>query len=610
MRQRPAWAIPALVAAVVIVCFVPVLGNGFVLWDDDLNFTDNPSYRGLSWPHLRWMLTTVHGGHYQPLSWLTLALDYTLWGLDPTGYHLTSLLLHAANAVLCYHLVLALLRRALDPGPAGLPTLPVAAAAGALFFAIHPLRVESVAWASERRDVLSGLFYLATVLAYVRMAEAKGTGGARRWYLASLACFALSLLAKAWGMTLPLVLLLLDVYPLRRAPAVREKAPYAALALGAAALAFLAQQQMPAMRTLAQHGPLARAAQAAYGLCFYLWKTLVPLRLYPAYLLEGRLEPAATRYVLSFLAVAVITAAALLARRRRPWATAAWACYAIIVSPVLGFVQTGPQIAADRYTYLACLPWAALAAAAVHRASARRARVVWPATTLVLAALGALTFRQTGVWHDSRTLWEHTLAIDPTNWTAYTNRGVARQAEGDIDGALADYDMALRYNPGHAEALNDRGIVRFLRGDVDGAMADYLAAIRARPQYADAYENRGLARQARGDNDGAMADYSAAIRLDSGHARAHYSRANLWLQKGEIDAAIADYGEAIRANPRYLEAYNNRAGARRAKGDPDGAIADYTRALEVAPADADRAMIRRNLDAAREERATGRRTPP
>src|SRR5206468_721385 len=223
-----AWMVPAGIALVVIACFLPTLRNDFVLWDDDLNFTDNPSYRGLSWRQLHWMFTTVHGGHYQPLSWVTLGLDYTLWGMNPTGYHLTSLLLHAVNAVLFYHVVVVLLRRAAVTASAG------AAAVGALFFAIHPLRVESVAWASERRDVLSGLFYLATVLAYVRMAAAERTGGARRWYLVSLACFVLSLLSKAWGMTLPIVLVLLDVYPLRRPPRLLEKAPYAVLALGAA----------------------------------------------------------------------------------------------------------------------------------------------------------------------------------------------------------------------------------------------------------------------------------------------------------------------------------------------------------------------------------------
>src|SRR5439155_804333 len=229
-----AWMVPAGIALVVIACFLPTLRNDFVLWDDDLNFTDNPSYRGLSWRQLRWMFTTVHGGHYQPLSWVTLGLDYTLWGMNPTGYHLTSLLLHAVNAVLFYYIVLAL----------------------------------------------------------------------------------------------------------RRPPRLLEKAPYAALALGAAALAFVAQQHQPAMRTLAQHGALQRTAQAAYGLSFYLWKTVAPWRLSPAYLLEGRLDPAAPRYLLSLLAVAGITALLVLIRRRWPSGLVAWVCYAAIVSPVRGFVQT------------------------------------------------------------------------------------------------------------------------------------------------------------------------------------------------------------------------------------------------------------------------------
>ena len=600
-RAMAAWMVPAGLALVVIACFLPTLRNDFVLWDDDLNFTDNPSYRGLSWRQLRWMFTTVHGGHYQPLSWVTLGLDYTLWGMNPTGYHLTSLLLHAVNAVLFYYVVVALLRRAAVSASAG------AAAVGALFFAIHPLRVESVAWASERRDVLAALFYLATVLAYLRMAEEEPSGRARRWYLVSLACFVLSLLSKAWGITLPVVLLALDVFPLRRAPRLLEKVPYAALALGAAALAFVAQQHQPAMRTLAQHGALQRTAQAAYGLSFYLWKTVVPWRLSPAYLLEGRLDPAAPRYVLSLVAVAGITALLVFTRRRWPSGLVAWVCYAAIVSPVLGFVQTGPQIAADRYTYLACLPWAVLVAAAVPRAALGRRRLAWSVSAAALLVLGLLTLGQTKVWRDSFALWEYTLRVDPTNYLAYTNRGVARHAAGDLDGAFADYNAALRFNPGHAEAYNDRGIVRFARAEVDGAIADYSAAIRLRPEYADAYENRGIARQAKGDLDGALADYGAAIRLRPTYAKAYYSRANVRLARGDADGALADYSEALDVNPRYVEAYNNRATVRRARGDLDGAIADYVRALALVPPDGpERAMIRENLDAVRVQRATGK----
>jgi tetratricopeptide (TPR) repeat protein len=595
MTARQRWLVAAVLVAVVVLAFLPVLSNGFVNWDDDLNLTDNPNYRGFSWQHLAWMATTVHGGHYQPLTWVSFALDHALWGLAPAGYHLTNLLLHAASAVLCWRLIVVLLRRALAPAPSRLLVLELGAAAGALFFAVHPLRVESVAWASERRDVLSGVFYLATLVAYVRMAETRDANRARRWYVASLVLFTLSLAAKAWGMTLPLVLVLLDVYPLRRR-ALAEKIPYAALALGAAVLAFIAQRAQPAMHTLAQHGPLERVAQAAYGLAFYVWKTILPSGLHPAYLLEGHLDPTAPRYLVAFLAVAAITTVVLM--RGRPWAAVAWATYAVIVSPVLGFVQTGPQIAADRYTYLACLPFAAVAGAAVYRASDRRA--VWAIAAMALALLGVLTFRQSGIWRDSRTLWEHTLALDPANWIAYTNRGVARHAAGDLDGALADYGTALRYNPGYPEALNDRGIVRYLRGDVAGALADYDAAIRVRPDYADAYANRGLARQIGGDAAGAVADFDAAIRLRPAYAKAYYSRANLRLGGGDIDGALADYTAAIQADPRYAEAYNNRATARRARGDLAGALADYERALAlVAPGGPEATMIRENIMAVR-----------
>ena len=492
-----------------LVCFLPVLQNAFVAWDDDLNLTENPRYRGLLLAQLRWMFTTFLGGHYQPLSWVTLGLDYTLWGMNPTGYHLTNLVLHAANAVLLYLCI----RRLLGPvsGDAGIEG---AAVAGALFFAIHPLRVESVAWASERRDVLAGFFYLLTVLAYLR-AVATGGPARRRWLALSLGCFVLSLLSKAWGVTLPVVLLLLDAYPLgrlaepgARARVLLEKLPYAVLALGGAVLAFLAQEPVAAMRTLAEHGPLQRAAQAAYGLCFYLWKTVVPLGLSPIYLLELELDPAASRYVLSGVAVAAITVAAVLLRRRWPWLLVAWGAYVITVSPVLGFVQTGPQIAADRYTYLACLPWAVLFAAGIQRL-----RPLTVAAAGVLAVLGVLTFRQTQIWRDSRTLWEYVLRVDPANYIAYTNRGYTRDWAGDHDGAMADYTAAIRIHPGYPLAYYDRGTSRHARGDVDGAIADLSLAVQLNPRDPRYWNNRGWAREAKGDLAGAAADYAKALEV-------------------------------------------------------------------------------------------------
>ncbi len=574
-------------------------------WDDELNLTDNPYWRGLGWRQFRWMFTVLHGGHYQPLSWVSYAIDYRLWGLDPFGYHLTSLALHAANAVVFWLVAMELLRAAEPPGAsASEDGVRLAAAAGALFFAVHPLRVESVVWASERRDVLSGLFFLLTILFYLRAVRAPVRRCAH--LAAATLCFALSLLSKAWAITLPAVLLVLDAYPLRRLgagrppwPVLREKIPFALLAASAATLALLAQQ-VEAMRPLGQHGIIARVAQAAYGLCFYVWKTIVPLDLSPLYLLEMPLDPTEPRYVLA-LAIVVAAAAALVAvHRRAPWLVAAVACYVLIVSPVLGFVQSGQQKVADRYTYLACMPFAVLAAAGVGRAAA-----AWPPAARrssaavgagVLLALGILTTQQTRRWHDSLTLWTHALALDPASYIAWTNRGVVRQLAGDLEGAVEDYDSALAANPGHAEAYKNRGTARAARGEVDAAIADYDVAIRLKPGYADAYVSRGASREAKGDLAGALADYAQACALDAGHARALYGRANMRATRGDLRGAIADYSEAIGINPAYIEAWNNRGLAKRRAGDEAGARADFTRALALAPPDfPGREYIERNL---------------
>jgi protein O-mannosyl-transferase len=506
-RSLAATALPAGVALAVVVAFLPVLGHGFVLWDDDLNLTDNPSYRGLSPRHLAWMFTTLHAGHYQPLAWMTLGLDFTLWGLRPAGYHLTNLALHVANALLVYALAIRLLR------PAGAAAAPprTAAAVGALLFAVHPLRVEPVAWISERRDVLSAGFYLATLLAYLRARE----GGGGRWDRVAFGCFLASLLSKAWAMTLPAVLLLLDWYPLRRvrdrataAAAVREKVPYLVPALVAAGVAAVAVSRVPEIRTLEAHGPLARLAQAAWGLCFYLWKTLVPLRLSPLYLLDEPLDPFAPPYIAAAAAIVVAAVAVFALRRRVPALLAASAAYVIVVSPVLGLLQAGPQMAADRYTYLACVPWALLAAALLEHV---RRPAVWGAAFGIVVVLGALAFRQTFVWRDSVTLWSHALAVDARNHVAYTNRGWAHQQAGALDAAIADYGRALGVRPSYVPALFNRGTARDAVGDHDGAIADYTLMMRVAPGDLRAQANRGFARRAKGDAAGALADYATVL---------------------------------------------------------------------------------------------------
>src|SRR3989441_241310 len=367
------WLAPLLVALFTLAAFLPALQNQFVNWDDKDNFLDNPHYRGLGWTHLRWMWTT-HLGHYIPLTWMTLGLDYLLWGMNPVGYHLTNLLLHAANAVVFFFVVLRILTRALSSPSERGHALALSAGFASLVFAIHPLRVESVAWATERRDVLSGLFYLLTILMYLRAREREERG--RGWYWLSVAVFGCALLSKSMVVNLPVVLLILDVYPLRRLggamgwwsePARRvyvEKIPFVLLAAAASAIAVMAQSSVHAALSLAQLSVPGRVAISAYGLSFYLWKMVVPVNLSPVYE-RGLIDPWATPFLLSYGLGLAITAIVLALRRRVPGLLAAWLAYIVVLSPVLGIFQSGPQIAADRYTYLANLGWAILAGAAM-----------------------------------------------------------------------------------------------------------------------------------------------------------------------------------------------------------------------------------------------------
>src|SRR3989449_1413554 len=361
-QRRGSWLIPVLIALVTFTAFLPTLQNEFVGWDDATNFLDNAHYRGLAWTHIRWMWTT-HLGHYIPLTWMTLGLDYLLWGMNPFGYHLTSLLLHAANAVVFFFVVHRILTLALPSRSERGHALAVAAGFAALVFAIHPLRVESVAWVTERRDVLSGLFYLSAILIYLRACEREERG--RGWYWLSVAVFGCALLSKSMVVNLPVVLVILDVYPLRRlggavgwwsAPARRvyvEKIPFVLLAAAASAIALMAQLSHDTMVSVVQLTALGRLAVSVYGLSFYLWKTVAPVSLSPLYELPPTVNPWAPPFLLSYGLVVAITAIALAFRRRVPGLPAALLAYVVILLPVLGLFQSGPQIAADRYTYLA-----------------------------------------------------------------------------------------------------------------------------------------------------------------------------------------------------------------------------------------------------------------
>lgn len=462
------WLPAALVFALTVVPFLPSLEGDFLNWDDDKNLVHNPAYRGLGWAQVRWMFSTTLMGHYIPLTWLSLGLNHALGGMDPRGYHLLNVLLHAAAAAAFYWVARRLLAAAVGGDPGGW-RLACAAGAAALAFGVHPLRAESVAWITERRDALSGLFFLLAVLGYLRAVAAEPARRGR-WWAASLGAYAASLLSKAAGMPMAAVLLLLDIYPLRRTGAgwrrlLVEKIPYAALGAAAAAVALHAQLSVEAVSEYGQYGLGARVALLGYSLVFYPWKFLWPPGLSPLYEMPARVDPLASRFLLPLVLALAVTAGLVRARRRWPAGLAAWVYAALMVLPVAGPVHAGPHLVADRYSYLSGLGFALLLGGGLLRVlrarpPARLAGGALLAAVAVLALWAAATWRQTGFWRDTETLWRRALAVAPACAVCAANLGMelilhpareparAREAEALLRGAIAlRPDRAFAYDP-------------------------------------------------------------------------------------------------------------------------------------------------------------------
>ena len=634
---RSSWLAGLLVALATFVVFIPALGNGFVNWDDDENFLWNPHYRGLAWANLRWMFTAVHQGLYTPTAWLTLGLDYVLWGMAPAGYHLTSVVLHAANALLCYLVARRLLAAAFAPGGAtGDSALTAGALTAALFFALHPLRVESVAWVTERRDVVVGLFTLLVVLAYLRAWE-RGTAGRlhRGWYWVSVALFVPALLAKAIVVGLPLVLFALDVHPLRRlgtpgssatsvARAMAEKIPFVILSAGVSALSIGILAGQRAISSLDALGPVQRLALSAYGLAFYLAKTLAPWPLAPLYPMAYPVEPWTAKYLFPAALVTLITVATILAARRWTAGLIVWVSYALLLAPVLGLFQAGPQIAADRYSYLAGLGLALLAGAAVvwaARASARGrispllGRAVPLAAALVLVLLAVQTIRQVGVWRDSVTLWRHAIAAEPDSDIPIFYLGWALADEGRFDEARALFTDALGRVPpervaSRAELLLHRGILDQRRGNLSGAERDFREVLSLDAGHPAGRIRLGSVRAAQGDQDEAIALFTRAATLLPEWRRyplweiraaitdmpptAPGARAALEVALGislqqfnALDQAEVAYRRALELAPGHVSAWNNLGVVQAQQGRLADAADSFARALQLEPGNRD-----------------------
>ncbi|MGH7345329.1 MAG: tetratricopeptide repeat protein [Candidatus Rokuibacteriota bacterium] len=500
--------------------FSPALQYGFILWDDDRNLLTNPSYRGLGWAQIRWAFTSAVMGHWIPVTWLTFGVDHALWGMNAFGYHLTNILLHAANAALFYLLALRLLRVGSSTASARATTL--AAVAAALLFAVHPLRVESVAWVTERRDVLSALFYLLTVLTYLKACATDGAPR-RRWLLASLAAYALGLLSKSLIMSLPLVLLVLDVYPLRRAHGhwrrvLVEKIPYLALALAAAVVSVLVVIAKVGLTSSSAYPPTARAAMALHSLVFYLWKTLVPLRLSPMYELPATVELTSPRFLAAALVTIGLTVALILARRSWPAALAVWLVYGLTLAPVSGIVHNGPQLVADRYSYLSCLGIALLIGAGVAGAasSASFGRPVRAAAAIAglswLVGLTALTVAQLPVWRDAEEVWRRGLEVDPDCAFCHGQWGAILGNRGELGPAIAHFERVVALRPGNLRHRSNLGLALLKAGRPSEAAAQFERVLAREVTDAETRTRLGLALAAQGKVEEARRAFERASR--------------------------------------------------------------------------------------------------
>jgi protein O-mannosyl-transferase len=603
------WVIPALTVLVVLVAFFPACSGRFQQWDDAVLLIENPAYRGLGWSNLQWMLRTNLMGHYMPATWITYGLDFVVWGLDPSGYHLTNTILHAANVVLVYLVALQLFRR-VWPGAAlaGWDGLRIGAALCALVFGVHPLRVESVAWITERRDVLSGFFFLLSVLLYLRACEVESRSG-RPWntlYWTAVGTFVLALLSKSMAVTLPAVLLVLDVYPLRRLrPGARgwlnpgprrvwqQKLPFLFVGGVAVAVAFRALLGGANATSWERLGLLERVAVSAYSIAFYLGKTLVPVDLSPLYELTLPVRISDTRFLVAGVAVLLITLAAVASRRRSPGLLAAWICYIVMLLPVAGIFHNGPQIAADRYTYLPAIAWAILAGGvAVMAARALRGvRSLRPALTAaagvlvvsVIFVLALATWRQVKIWHDDETLWRHAAGLDPASSIAASNLGLGLRLQGRLAEAIEQSERALRLKPAYAEAHLNIGLAKAAQGHPGEAEWHFRQVLQIRSRSVPAHLGLGALFETQGRLDEALKHFRWALQISPRSASIHNDLGVALARSGRIEEALSEFLEAVRIDPALAVAQNNLGRSLAQTGKLTESVEHFRAALRYQP---------------------------
>jgi Flp pilus assembly protein TadD len=568
--RREACICLILIAAVLFV-YWQVGDHEFINYDDNVYITDNAQVqKGLTSTGLIWAFTTSHTGNWHPLTWISHMLDCELYGLNPKGHHLTNVLLHTANAILLF-VVLRWMTGAI--WRSGLV---------AALFALHPLHVESVAWAAERKDVLSTFFWMLTMVAYISYVNRPS--GKR--YVLILVTFFLGLMAKPMLVTLPFVLLLLDYWPLNRfqprattasavnqpvgfrsfgddkwptLKAVIEKVPLLLLSLLSCLVTVMAQQKAGAVSTLGIVPLKLRIANGLVSYVAYMGKMIWPLDLAVFYPYPGSelhiWEPAAAG-----LFLLMVSTVALWCAHRCRYVLVGWLWYLGTLVPVIGLVQVGEQAMADRYTYVPLIGLFIVVvwgfADLVKRWRALRLMASVTAVVMVLALMVG-SWLQVGYWKNSVQLFKHALDVTSNNYVAHYTLGNALAAQGNLAGAISQYHKALEITPDFAEAHNNLGNALAMQGNLTGAISQYLKVLQLNPDHAEAHRNLAVALDRQGKHQEALQHYVEALRISPHDAQSHNNLGVALAEQGRFKEAVAHFTEALRIDPNFMEAQRN-----------------------------------------------------
>lgn len=610
--RHTGYYLAASASLVTFIVYLSSLSHEFVEWDDAQYVVENPYIRSLNMSFLKWAFSSFHASNWHPLTWISHAMDYAIWGLNPLGHHLTNVILHAANTCAVVFLIMGLVKAAQDRirgdesrmDERG--TLITAGVAG-LLFGLHPLHVESVAWVAERKDLLCAFFYILSLMAYTKYAHAGSNETSRQgalvpfWdkrYLLSLGFFILALLSKPMAVSLPAVLLILDWYPFGRIrslasfwKSVVDKLPFIVLGLGSSVLTILAQRAGGAIVPV-ESAPLStRLLVAGKSLAVYLWEMVWPFNLSPFYPYPIAVSLLSWRYLLAIaVLIGISTSCMIMARRQRAW-IALWGYYVITLIPVIGIVQVGRQAMADRYTYLPSLgPFLiiGLASAWIFRkvvSASQQHPLVRPAgavlALLMIFSMAFMTIGQMDIWQNSIRLWSHVIAQRPERiQLAYYYRGLAFENTGQPERAIEDYNAAIALDPNFRDAFMGRGTALEEIGRLDSAVEDLDRAIALGPKY-EAYFNRGVTLEKMGRINEAILDYLSAIALDPSRYYPYLAAARSYGKVAAFDKAIEFFTKCISMNPNGADLYNNRGLSFLFIGRDDRALEDFNMAIAL-----------------------------